>query len=272
MRTLSAKRDDAPASTPRLTDAERLLQTQIARLEEQFNELRQQVRQAQQVASLGTAAAMLAHEYNNLVSPIVGYARSALDSDDHELMRKALEATLQRSSIITAMADRILNLAVQEPQSLQAVELKTVVVEAVACMVRDPAKDGITLDIDIDGDVKAWADQKQLIQVFFNLLLNARQALTGHGGRITIGAAGKDDERVEVWVRDTGCGIPRELINSIFEPFVTTKTCGSTGSGKGAGLGLAICHDIVEEHRGDIVVESEPGKGTTFTITLPAAN
>jgi len=272
MKPPSANRTDPGISSPRLTDAERKLQIQIERLERQFDQLRQQIRQSQQLASLGTAAAMLAHEYNNLMTPAVGYARYALDSDDHELMIRALNMTLRQGAIVSAMADRILGLAIQEAQSFQAVDLKAVVQEAVACMGRDPAKDGITLRINIDEGLKVRADEKQLIQVFFNLLLNARQAITGHGGRITVDASTKGDDQVEIRVRDTGGGIPPDILDTIFDPFVTSKSRSPDGSDKGAGLGLAICRDIIQEHRGDISAESEPDRGTTFTITLPVSD
>ncbi|MCP4247650.1 MAG: hypothetical protein GY778_11425 [bacterium] len=276
--------EDDPSSAPGATRSstatgpapvdggETQLRTHIARLEEQFDELRRQVRQVQQLASLGTAAAMLAHEYNNLVTPAVGYAQYALDTDEPELMRKALTMTLRQTSIITAMADRILGLAVQEPQSFASVNLRQMVDEAVACMARDPAKDGIVLRVNIDDKLTVRADEKQLLQVFFNLLLNARQALTGHGGRLSVEAVARDDDRVEICLRDNGCGIPADKLDSIFEPFVTTKTGDSAGGAKGAGLGLAICRDIIDEHRGAITVQSQVGDGTTFTITLPAAD
>ena len=272
MKSPTAKRTDPGGQASHMTEAERHLQTQIQRLEQQFDKLRQQVRQTQQLASLGTAAAMLAHEYNNLMTPAVGYARYAMDSDDPELMKKALGMTLKQGSIVSAMAERILGLAVHEAQSFQAVGLRAVVAEAVACMARDPAKDGITLRIDIDRNLNVRADEKQLTQVFFNLLLNARQSIVGHNGRITVEAAPRDGESVVVRVRDTGCGIAPDILGSVFDPFVSTRKGGRDGRSKGSGLGLAICRDIVQEHRGTISVESEAGRGSTFTITLPVAD
>lgn len=261
-----------PSATIRETGPETVLQEQIRRLEEQFDRLREQVRQTQQLASLGTAAAMMAHEYNNLMTPLVGRARMALDSGDRELMIKALELTLQQSSILAAMADRILTVAVHEAQTLEPVGLKAVVEGALIAMCRDPAKDGITLKIEIDDDLRVRADERQLMQVFFNLLLNAREAIQHRSGRIVVGAAPDGDEQVKVWVRDNGCGIAAENLERIFEPFVTTKQRDPRGKVKGSGLGLSICRDIIAEHRGTISVESEPAKGTTFTITLPRAD
>ena len=258
-------------AAPDRQEAEHLLQTQIRRLEEQFNRLKEQVRQTQQLAALGTAAAMMAHEYNNVMTPVVGYARVAAESNDPELMKKALSMTLRQASVLSAMSDRILGLAVNEAQSFEPVKLKAVVVEAVASMCRDPAKDGITLSIDIADELTVLADDRQLRQVFFNLLLNARQAMQNHHGRITIDAARAGDDGVETRVADTGCGIKPEHLDSIFEPFFTTRGPTEGGPRKGCGLGLALCHDIVTEHNGQITVQSQWGEGTTFTIALPSA-
>ena len=220
-------RTKGTTAAPDRPEDERLLQVQIRRLEEQFNRLKEQVRQTQQLAALGTAAAMMAHEYNNVMTPVVGYARVAAESNDPELMKKALSMTLRQASVLSAMSDRILGLAVNEAQSFEPVKLKAVVEEAVAAMCRDPANDGIT-------------------------------------------RAG--DHGVEIRVAATGCGIKPEHLDSIFEPFFTTRGPTEGGPRKGCGLGLALCHEIVTEHNGQITVQSKWGEGTTFTIKLPPAD
>lgn len=249
----------------------RLLQSQIERLETQFSRLRDQVRLTQQLASLGTAAAMMAHEFNNLMTPVVSYARYALDNDDVELMKKALEMTLKQASTVSAMSERILGLAVHEAPKPAHVQIGEVVKEAAACLCRDPEKDGITQRVDIPPDLIVWADERQLRQVFFNLLLNARQAIQHRSGMITVTAESADDSMVAIHIKDNGCGIDPANLENIFDPFFTTKTGDANGNKKGTGLGLALCNDIVEEQRGQISVQSEPGHGTTFTITLPTA-
>ncbi len=105
----------------------------------------------------------------------------------------------------------------------------------------------------------------QLQQVLMNLMINAHDALEGRPGTVTVTSARAGAERIEVRVIDTGPGIPKETQARLFEPFFTTKP-----RGKGTGLGLAVTYGIVQDHRGDIRVESEPGRGTTFVITLPA--
>jgi len=258
-------------------DIEPALRAQLDRAEAQLATVRQQLRQTRQLASLGTAAAMLAHEFNNLMTPMVAYARFAIDSDDDALRVKALEITLKQTAIITAMSDRIVRLAMNKPLTLESVGLRAVVEEAVASLCRDLSKDGITLKIAIDDSLSVWADAKHLQQVFFNLLLNARRALDNRKGRITIEAEPIADQRVRVAFRDTGCGIPGADLDHIFDAFVTSKGNGKSnghGPSSGAsvsGLGLTICRELVQEHGGTISATSTEGQGTTFTIELPTA-
>ena len=255
------------------TDIEPALRAQLDRAEAQLAAVRQQLRQTQQLASLGTAAAMLAHEFNNLMTPMVAYARFAIDSDDDALRIKALEITLKQTAIITAMSDRIVRLAMNKPLTLESVGLLTVVEEAVASLCRDLSKDGITLKLSIDDSLEVWADAKHLQQVFFNLLLNARRALDNKQGRIIIQAERIADQRIRIEFRDTGCGIPGAELDHIFDAFITSKDHGhGNGSSAGvSGLGLTICRDLIHEHGGTISAASTEGQGTTFTIELPAA-
>ncbi len=229
-----------------------------------------QMHQAQKLASLGTAAAMLAHEFNNIMTPLVAYAQYALTTDDPEMMSKALRTTLKQTAAALEMSGRILGMAGDAPANFAAVTVRSVVDDAVACLCRDLSKDGITLAIDIDARLEVRAEAGQLRQVLFNLLLNARDALEGRSGRITISAAKSVDESVRITVADTGCGIPRDELSAVFDTFVTSKT-GSDGKGRrGTGLGLAICNEIINKHDGSIQVQSRVGEGTSFTITLPA--
>jgi signal transduction histidine kinase len=117
-----------------------------------------------------------------------------------------------------------------------------------------------------------YGDEVQLEQVLLNLMINARQAMLGKGGSLTVKASkvdGRDDE-LRIQVIDTGPGISEKLLPRIFQPFFTTKGTATRGEAKGTGLGLAICKEIVEHHRGRIEVESVVGKGTTFSIYLPS--
>lgn len=234
--------------------------------------LKSQLRQAQKLASLGTAAAMLAHEYNNLFAPVVSYAQYALDRNDVELMRKTLNMILRHSDAVQSMSQRILGLARWEAPVLEAVDVKAVVEDAVGCLGRDLTKDNISLTIEIDPNLRVRGHRNQLQQVLFNMVLNARQAVIGSSGRLKISATPISDDAVAIHVRDNGKGIAPAHLQDIFSPFFSTKQNEDRRERRGLGLGLAICKDIIEEHGGSIAVDSIEGSGTTFTITLPAAS
>jgi signal transduction histidine kinase len=147
--------------------------------------------------------------------------------------------------------------------------------EVLLVLARDPQKDGLALRVQVQPELNVVGDAVQLEQVLLNLLINARQAMLGKGGSITIKAntqletEGKPEVRIQVI--DTGPGIPEKLLPKIFQPFFTTKGTTKKGEAKGTGLGLAICKEILDHHKGRIEVESTVGKGTTFSLYLPAA-
>ena len=127
------------------------------------------------------------------------------------------------------------------------------------------------MTVDIPPDATVRGNAQQLQQVFFNILLNAQDALAGRTGRITVSARRVDEERVEIRFEDTGCGIELENLDRVFDDFFTTKNGSPNSRESGSGLGLSVCRDIIEEHRGRIDVSSQVRYGTTFTITLPTA-
>ncbi len=259
----------AAVVAPTLTRDAYALQAQLDHLGEQFDHLRAQLRQAQKLATLGTTAAMIAHELNNLLTPVMAYAREALDRDDVGLMRLALGKTLERVAAIRDMADRVVGLARQPDTVVRSVPLGRVVQEALACLGRDPAKDGIEVRLLLDPELCVRANESQLLQVLFNLVTNARQAMLGRRGRLTIEGEHAPGGQVHLHVRDTGCGIPAEHLADVFDPFFSTKQNADRPDQRGLGLGLAICRDIIEELGGRIDLDSTVGEGTTVTLTLP---
>lgn len=243
--------------------------SQIDQLERQFELMKAQLRHAQKLASIGTTAAMIAHEFNNLLTPVVAYARQALDTEDPGLMRVALTKTLERTEILRQMADRVVGFAKNPEASVRSVKLLKVIENAVGCLGRDLSRDNIVLNLQIDPELSIRGNENQLLQVFFNLVINARQAMLGRRGRLTIDATAHGEERVEINVRDTGMGIAPENLSKIFDPFFSTKQHEDRAERRGLGLGLSISRDIVRELGGEISVTSQPGAGTTFTIVLP---
>jgi signal transduction histidine kinase len=259
----------SPAGLPHLDADAYALQAQLDELAERFDQMREQLRQTQKLASIGTTAAMVAHEFNNLLTPVVAYARQALDTDDVALMRTALNKTLQRAQGLREMADRIVGLAKQSDTVVKAVNVKDLVENALGCLGRELGKDNIAVNLQIDPGLSVRANENQLLQVLFNLVINARQAMLGRRGRLTIDAAPTRDAQVLISVRDTGCGISTANLPHIFEPFFTTKKSADRPDRRGLGLGLSICRDIMDELGGTISVESTENVGTTFTLKLP---
>lgn len=248
-----------------------LLQTQFDRLEHQFLTLRDQLRHTQKLASLGTMSAMLAHEFNNLFTPIMAYAQAALDGNDVELMKKALQKTLTNTQIMRNMSDRLVGLVKNGETGTSRYPVLKLVEDSLGCLCRDMTKDNITVAVQIDAELSVRVNGHQMQQVLYNLILNARQAMLGRKGRLAIDAEPTGTGFVAVHVRDTGCGITEENMGHIFDAFFSTKQNAAKPDQRGLGLGLAICRDLVEENGGQIAVESRVGAGTTFTITLPAA-
>ena len=262
---------------------------QIEELQRQLAAVREQLTETQRLATIGTIAAVIAHEFNNLLTPIVSYTQYALTSaeggkPDMPLIRKALGKAYHSSTKAGKICASMLALARGESAGRAAVSVPGRVDEALSVMARDPQKDGIALRVQVQPGLSVTADLVQLEQVLLNLLINARHALMGHGrnGAITIKAAaveagGSPDAgepgacALKIQVIDNGPGIPEKVLPRIFEPFFTTKATAKKGEQKGTGLGLAICRQIMAHHNGRVEVESAVGKGTTFTLWLPAA-
>jgi signal transduction histidine kinase len=258
---------------PPIAVSEESLADHIALLQGQLDSLREQLTESQRLATIGTIAAVIAHEFNNLLTPIVSYSQFALQSaegekPDMDLIRKALSKSFQSSSKAGRICTSMLGLARGESIFGQ-VGVQQLVDETLAVLARDPKKDGIALRVQVQPDLLVHGDPVQLEQVLLNLLINARQAMLGKGGSITVKAQHTDEGEVRIQVIDTGPGIPEKLLPKIFEPFFTTKGTARKGEAKGTGLGLAICKEIIEHHKGRIEVQSEVGKGTTFGIFLP---
>lgn len=243
----------------------------LSELQDQLDRLKTQVRQAQQLSTLGTAAAMIAHEVNNLLTPIFNYAKTARDCDDLDLKNKALRVTVTNVEMLIAMSARVLQLSAAVPPERKNVPVREIVDDAVASLCRDFSKDSIKFSCEVDSDLSIFADRLQIQQVLFNLLLNARESMAkSHGGSLGISARPAGD-RVILDLRNGGDPIPAELLSRIFEPFQSSKTPSDSSRSRCSGLGLTLCRDLVEENGGTIAVTSDRETGTTFTLTLPAA-
>ncbi|HEX7670064.1 MAG TPA: PAS domain S-box protein, partial [Polyangiaceae bacterium] len=242
--------------------------------------LEEQLRQAQKMDAIGQLAGGVAHDFNNLLTVISGNIDLLLtDTRADDPRRGALTDIRKASERATSLTRQLLAFSrkqILEPRLVDVHE----VIAGIEKMLRRLIGEDVELATDLGAD-PSWVkvDRSQLEQVVMNLALNARDAMP-HGGRITIrtrtldpGESRDPDEtarrqlrpKVAISISDTGAGIPPELKAHLFEPFFTTKEFG-----KGSGLGLATVHGIVKQSGGEITVESEPGKGATFTIVLPS--
>ena len=269
----------------RIGEAEHLL-AHLEDLEGQLSRVRKHLTHFHRLTTLGTLAATVAHEYNNILTPVVSYAQMALASpDDVKQMRKALEKVLEAAERATRMSGSVLGFARVANEPLQA-DLCQTVNDAVTTLGRDPRKDGIELTMDIPEGIRVAMEPVSLQQVLLNLLLNARKAMRRTGGRLSVIARAlrlEDDHaagRVHIEVRDDGPGVSDAMMRRLFEPFVTesieaSEPLGVSMTEKGTGLGLYICRDLICTAGGSITVESiaapHPNHGAVFHIELPMA-
>ena len=259
---------------PSIGLSEQSLPGALEALQQQLDSLREQLTESQRLATIGTIAAVIAHEFNNLLTPMVSYSQFALtsaesDKPDMELIRKALTKSFQGSTKAGKICGSMLGLARGE-SSFGQVGVQRLVDEVLLVMARDPQKDGLALRIQVQPGLTVYGDPVQLEQVLLNLLINARHAMMGRAGSLTVKAAVTEaGDELRIQVIDTGPGIPEKLLPKIFQRFFTTKGTSKKGEAKGSGLGLAICKEIVEHHKGHIEVDSIVGKGTTFSVYLP---
>jgi len=239
--------------------------------QQQENEaLKSQISGLQALANIGTAACMIGHEINNLLTPVGSYAALALNNpDDKLLVEKALQKAVRNSQRASKIMDSMLTLANGQAQQKKSTRIIVFVEEVFNCLGRDFGKDKITVNIEIPEEVRVWGAPVEIQQVFMNLILNARDAMQLVGGVLTIKAEEAADV-VRIEVRDTGCGIEPGNLKQVFEPFFSTKTDNKSPSQHaGAGLGLAFCKRVIDAHGGSVSVESKSGEGTRFRITLP---
>ena len=274
--TLTEKRRLKQEATLRMENLEEMVEQRTAELREKEKQLRQK----QKLEAIGALASGIAHEFNNLLQTIQGYTRFAVDELDPE---SRIQQDLQEA---LSAADRAAHLTRQmltfgRKESLRKILVSpNAAVKDLICMLRPIIGANIDIKVDLgDNPAPVLADSIMPQQVLMNICVNARDAMPT-GGLLTICTENVfvDDSNAEchpdlhrgryarISVTDTGCGMAPEVRERAFEPFFTTKEVG-----EGTGLGLATVYGVVQQHDGMIDVESEPGRGTTFRIYLPAA-
>ena len=234
-------------------------------LEQEQQRLREQLFQQEKMVLIGQIAASVAHELNTPIGTVL--LRSQLmrqqvgESGDFSDL-DVIEGEAQRCRRII---DSLLGFSRRSEGVMTRTDINSLVRESLSLVEKDLALKGIEIETDYTRDgATVCVDSNQIQQVLLNLVTNAADAMPKGGRLQTATRLLSDQGSVEIRVMDNGCGIEQDVLKRAFDPFFTTK-----GRGKGTGLGLAICQRIVEEHKGEINIESQPGRGTTVSVRLP---
>jgi len=230
--------------------------------------LEEQLQQREKLSSIGLLAAGVAHEVNTPLTGVSSYSQLLLgmmpeNDPKHALLQKIRNQADRATNIV----NNLLNFSrTGGATEFSEVDINEVLDDTIQLLEPQLRRHQIEIRRDYKFDLPpVFGNSGKLQQVFTNLLLNARDAIPD-GGSITLSTLSTEKDSVTVEVSDTGIGIAAENVAKIYDPFYTTK-----GVGRGTGLGLAVTYGIVQEHSGHIAVDSQPGQGSTFRITLPAA-
>lgn len=262
----------APITPAKVTPAQAIPTSNVEQLHAQIEVLKRELRDAQQMTALGELMSTTTHEFNNVLTTILNYAKLGLRHPDEPTRTKALTKILGAGQRAERITNSVLGLARNRSNDPEPTNLANMVEESLVLLERELTKYRVAIEKQYETDKPAQVIGNQIQQVLLNLLTNARQAMP-KGGLVMIRVA-EDTEAgtIDLTIRDTGTGIPAEKLPKIFDRGYSTKQ-GPDETGKGgAGVGLSACRDIIQQHGGKIRVESAPGKGTAFILKLPKSN
>lgn len=278
--------DDLALFRDRIEQRRRELEEKNRELEQAYDNLKRtteelrlaqsQLVQSEKMTAIGQLGAGVAHELNNPMGGILGYAQFMLEKidrpefskEDFQVCKKYLQHIEREAARCKTIVENLLTFS-RKREDISTIDIRTVIDKTLSIISHQLALANIKLTVAIEADIaKIRGNVNMLQQVFVNLIINAQHAMA-QGGELAITAKNMRDakgriNKIEIEVKDTGCGIPKENLTKIFDPFFTTKQ-----DWKGTGLGLFITYKIIKDHQGDITVESEVGKGTAFVISLP---
>jgi signal transduction histidine kinase len=235
-------------------------------LPDQRAELQQterRARAAEDLASVATLVAGLAHEIGTPMSVIQGHAELLESSVSDERGRWRLRTIREQIERISRIIQALLNTARPRDPVLVPMSVAPILDNSLSFLAEKFRRRGVEVERHFSEVPEISGDSEKLQQLFLNLLLNAVDAMPG-GGRVVVSLGTDSDGAVEVHIRDSGIGIPQDQLAQIFQPFYTTKE-----AGHGSGLGLVVAREIVADHGGEIDVASDPGEGTEFRIRIP---
>ncbi len=241
--------------------------------------LEAQLQQTQKMEAIGTLAGGIAHDFNNILSAVIGYTEiSMLEAQKGSNLERNLEEVLKAGERAKDLVQQILAFSRQREQEQKPVQVKLIVKEALK-LLRASIPSTIKIEQNIQSNALVMGDSTQIHQILMNLCTNAAHAMEDKGGVLTVSLSDIELDSdfisshpdftpgayINLTVSDTGHGIPPAILEKIFDPFFTTKE-----KGEGTGMGLSVVHGIVHSHGGAIRADSEPGKGSTFKVLIPA--
>jgi len=236
------------------------LEDMVAARTRELKAAQEQLVRREKMEALGSLAGVLGHELRNPLGVISNavYYMSALESDPESKSKEYLDIISEEVDKAAQIIAALLDLASTRPPEKRAVNVAELIAYV---MVERSPPEHIDVDLQVAGDLPAvYADPNQLRQVLGNLFVNAYEAMPERG-QLTVTAC-QEDAQIRITVTDTGCGISPENMEKLFEPLFTTKA-------RGIGVGLAVSKHLVEANSGTLEAQSEPGRGSTFTIRLP---
>ncbi|QPC81208.1 response regulator [Phototrophicus methaneseepsis] len=241
------------------------LEIKVQQRTKELEDAQQLLIRSEKLASIGRLAAGIAHEINNPLTPILLIMEDMLEDVNSGIAVSPtdIEETLKSAKRISRIVERLLQFTRQsgsEKPSMEVVNIYDALQNVLTLSRKYLEHENINVQVDVDASIYVHGNRDQLEQVFLNLILNAKAAMPG-GGRLSV-LSKVNNQNIAIIFEDTGSGIPENLIDNIFEPFVTTKE-------DGTGLGLFISYGVIENHNGQIDVKSKLGKGTTMTVRLP---
>jgi len=240
--------------------------TDRRRAEEKEKELQQELTIASRLATVGEMASGIAHEINNPLTGVVGYAGLLLKKDIPEDIRKNVNIIFEEAKRVANITNRLLIFARQQKPELTSVNVNDIIETTLAMRAYETESSNIKVTTRLASDMPlTFADAAQLQQVFLNIVLNAETEMrNAHDKGCLSVKTERIDNTIRISFKDDGLGISKENLERIFDPFFTTREVG-----KGAGLGLSVSHGIVIKHGGRIYARSRLGKGATFFVELP---
>jgi len=245
--------------------------TEVAELQRRVAELESLLLQAQKLTTVGELASSITHEFNNVLTTVINYAKLGLRNQDQASRDKAFDKILAAGQRASRITTGLLSYARRGTTRREATDLVVLTRDVLVLVEKELEQARVRLELQLPGTpVCSEINAGQLQQVLLNLLVNARQAMP-QGGTLTVSLVADPTQQLAVLrVQDTGTGIAPEHLSRLFQPFFTTKRADGNGQG-GNGLGLSLCREVMEAHRGRITCQSEVGRGTRFTLELPLA-